>query len=453
MIMKNFGSTLNNISMLVLVQLVLLGTMTGFAQEEKFGDQPDKCKENLSLYREYYKQKNYQDALPGWRWVFFNCPESTKNIVINGPTIIEDQIKKHEADPAKKKAYLDTLYMIYDRRVELYPDDKGYALGRKGMDMYDYTVEDYTPAYNVLLQSMEADKLETDAYVIMKLYLAGMKRLIAKQIEMEVMYDLYDQVAPIFAHQFKKFEPGTTEENSDFKKLKQVSDLVDQNFERIAQEDQYIAMMQPKVEAAPKDAALLEKVATMMAKQNWTNNPFYLSTAEKLYKLSPTANAAYNLYEGNARKGNDAEATRYLEESVKLTQDKNDKADRMLKLAKVYGGAKNYSRARSTAFEAAGLKPGWGEPYIYVGDLYLGTASSCGDDDCSRKYGIWAAEDMYGKAKSVDPSMAETANSKISSCRKYYPLKKDCFFINLESGASVTVGGWIATETTARFAD
>jgi tetratricopeptide (TPR) repeat protein len=453
MMMKNFGTTLNNVSMFVLVQLVVLGTTNAFAQDEKFGDQPEKCKENLSLYREYYKQKNYQDALPGWRWVFFNCPESTKNIVINGPTIIEDQIKKHAADPAMKKAYMDTLYMVYDKRIAIYPEDKGYALGQKGMYMYDYSEGDYTAAFDVLLQSMETSKLETDAYVIMKLYLAGMKRLVAKQVEMEVMYDLYDKVSVIFAHQYKKFEPGTTIENSDFKKLKQVNDLVDQNFERIAQEDQYILMMQPKVDANPKDTALLEKVSTMMVKRNWTNHPFYLSTSEKLYKLSPNATAAYNLYEANAKKGNDSEAAKYLEESVKLTQDKAEKADRMLKLAKVYGGAKNYSKARSTALEAAGLKSGWGEPFIYIGDLYLGTSSSCGNDDCSRKYGIWAAEDMYVKARSIDASIAETANSKISSCRKYYPMKKDCFFINLESGASVTVGGWISTETTARFAD
>ena len=453
MIMKNNSSTLTNITMLVLVQLLLVGTMTGFAQDEKFGDDPDKCKENISLYREYYKQKNYQDALPGWRWSFFNCPMATKNIVINGPTIIEHFIKKNEANAELKKAYIDTLWMVYDKRIELYPEDKGYALGRKGMDQYDYSDEDYTDAYNTLEQSMKVDKLETDAYVLMRLYLAGMKRLIAKQIEMEVMYDLYDEVSTIIDAQFKKFEPGTTDENSDFKKLSQAREVIDQNFERIAKEEQYVELMAPKVKAAPTDGALLEKVVTMMTKRKWTGNDLYLESSELLYKLKPSATAAYGLYEGYSRKGKDAEATKYLEESIKLEQDKNEKADKMLKLAKVYGGSKNYSKARSTAQEAAGLKSGWGEPYIYIGDLYLGTAASCGDDDCSRKYGIWAAEDMYVKARSIDSGISDVANSKIAGCKKYYPLKKDCFFINLETGASVTVGGWIGAETTARFAD
>ena len=90
--MKQFSFTRTNMKMLVLVQLLLASTISVSAQD--FGADPDKCKENLSLYREYYKQKNYQDALIGWRWVFANCASSTKNIVINGPKIIEHQIEK-----------------------------------------------------------------------------------------------------------------------------------------------------------------------------------------------------------------------------------------------------------------------------------------------------------------------------------------------------------------------
>lgn len=454
MIMKKNSYTLTNISMLVLVQLVLLGTTNSFAQDDKFGSDPDKCKENVSLYREYYKQKNYADALPGWRWAFFNCPVSTKNIVINGPTIIEHFIKKNDSIPELKQAYLDTLWMIYDRRVELYPEDKGYALGRKGMDMYDYAEEEYTAAYTTLTASMKTDKLETDPYVLMKLYLAGMKRLVDKQLEMEVMYDLYDEVSTILDAQFAKIPTTATEDNNtDLKKINQARGIIDQNFERIAKEEQYVEMMTPKIEADPTDATLLNKVITMMTKRNWTGNDLYLKSSELSYKLKPSATAAYGLYEGYGKKGMDAESTKYLEESIKLEQDKTEKAGKLLRLSKIFGGQKKYAAARTKAQEAVGLRAGWGEPYIYIGDLYLGTAASCGDNECDQKYGVWAAEDMYIKARSIDASLADVANSKIATAKKYYPVKKDCFFIGLEDGARVTVGGWISAETTARFAD
>ncbi len=452
--MENFGFNMHRITIFAFAQLLLLGPFSVFAQDdEKFGSDPDKCKECVSLYREYYKQKNYEDAIMGWRCAYQICPKATKNIVINGPTLIKHFIKKHEENAEMKQAYIDTLIMVYDKRIELYPDDRSYALGRKGMDLYDYTADDYSEAFSTLKEALDTGANETEPYVLMRLYQSGMKLLIAKQIEMDVMYDLYDRVSSVIDHQMKQFPAGTTEEDRKFKKVKKSQDVINQNFERIAKEEQYIELMKPKVDAAPEDADLLLKVTTMMVKRKWTSNPFYLDASEKLYKLQPSTMAAYNLYEGHAKKGNGAAATKFLQESVDLETDNTEKADKLLKLARVHGAAKKYGTARSMAREAADLRPGWGEPFLYIGDIYLGTASNCGDNSCNKKYGVWAAEDMYIRARSTDSAVAETANKKIGTCRKYYPIKKDCFFINLESGATVTVGGWIGVETTARFAD
>lgn len=440
--------TITNISMLVAVQLLLVSAFGAMAQDDKFGSDPDKCKESISLYREYYKQKNYQDALMGWRWAFANCPMATKNIVINGPTIIKHQIEKHKDNAELKKGYLDTLYMVYDKRIELYPDDKGYALGRKGMDQYEYAEEDFTEAYTTLRAAFDTYKLDTDPYVLMRLYMAAMRRLVDKQMEMDELYDLYDEVATAFDHQRK----GELDEKQE-KILGKAQEVVDQNFERIAKEDQYIALMQPKVEADPNNAELLEKVTSMMVKRDWLNSDFYLDASEKLYKLKPSTVAAYNLYEGHAKKGNNDQAAKFLEESIGSDTDNNSKADKLLKLAKLYGADKKYSSARAKAQEAASTKVGWGEPYLYIGDLYMSSSSSCGDDECTKKYGFWAATDMYQKAKSVDSSIADQADKKLSAARKYYPVAKDCFFIGVQKGQAVTVGGWIGVQTTARFAD
>lgn len=447
--MKNHSFTLTNITMLVLVQLLLIGSFGAIAQDEKFGSDPDKCKENISLYREYYKQKNYGDAIMGWRWAFANCPEATKNIVINGPKIIEFQIEKNKDNAEVKQAYLDTLWMVYDKRVELYPDDKGYALGRKGMDQYEYAGEDYSQAYATLMESMKVDKLETDPYVMMRLYMAGMRMLVDKKLEMDVLYDLYDEVSTALDHQRKT----QADDEKAISKIEKAQEVIDQNFERIAKEDQYVALMQPKVEAEPENAELLEKVTSMMVKRNWLNSDFYLDASEKLYKLNPSTVAAYNLYEGHAKKGNSAQATKFLEESIASETENEAKADKLLRLAKLYGSDKKYSSARTKAQEAAGLKAGWGEPYLYIGDLYMSSSNSCGSDDCTRKYGFWAATDMYNRAKSTDSSIAAAADKKLSAVRKYYPVAKDCFFINIQKGDKVTVGGWIGVETTARFAD
>ena len=60
-----------------------------------------------------------------------------------------------------------------------------------------------------------------------------------------------------------------------------------------------------------------------------------------------------------------------------------------------------YSTARSTAYEAAKLKPGWGRPYMLIGDMYGKAARSCGDA-WNQRLVILAAIDKYA---TQNPSM------------------------------------------------
>lgn len=440
--------TMKHKGILSLSALLLAGTMTVSAQDDKFGADPDKCRESISLYREYFKQKNYDDAMPGWRWAFQNCPAGSKNTLINGPTLMEHMMEKNKDNPAVKQAYLDTLFMVYDKRIELFPEDESYVLGRKGIDQYENANENFTPAYETLKKSLAKGKNETEANVVLRLYQAAMRLLGDKLLEVEVLFSLYDEASAVI-----EFNLAKGPEDKSYTFYQQAKEVVDQSFERIAQEDQYVALMKPKVESAPKDTVLLEKVSTMMVKRKWTGNPFYLSTSEKLYKLSPTSTAAYNLYEGYVKVDNQSEATKFLDEAVKLEKDPSKKAEYLMRQAQILGSKGAYAAARAKANEAAGLKAGWGDPYIYIGSLYLSTSSSCGSDACSQTYGYWAAEDMFIKARSVDASAGSDAASKIAQARKYFPSQKDCFFLGIQEGQAVTVGGWIGVDTKARFAN
>ena len=59
-------NNMKRIATLIIAFLVVLSVNA----QGKYGVDEQKCKENLSLYREYYKQKNYSDALTSWRWTY-----------------------------------------------------------------------------------------------------------------------------------------------------------------------------------------------------------------------------------------------------------------------------------------------------------------------------------------------------------------------------------------------
>ena len=75
---------------LILAMTILISASALNAQ--KFGASPEdslECIKNLSLYQDYYRQKQYDESLKYWKNVFTYCPKVSKGIYagLTGPTL------------------------------------------------------------------------------------------------------------------------------------------------------------------------------------------------------------------------------------------------------------------------------------------------------------------------------------------------------------------------------
>ena len=108
---------------------------------DKFGSDPDACKRNYSIYKEFYKQQNYKDALPAWNETISICPKFNRGIWSDGEKMFKERIDKSE-DQVKKEELIDSLMWIYDQRIEYFGNDprypEGYILGNKGIALLKY---------------------------------------------------------------------------------------------------------------------------------------------------------------------------------------------------------------------------------------------------------------------------------------------------------------------------
>ena len=111
---------------------------------------------------------------------------------------------------------------------------------------------------------------------------------------------------------------------------------------------------------------------------------------------------------------------------------------------------KKYSAARATALEAAKLRPGYGRPYMLIGDLYATTARNCGDS-WNQRLAILAAVDKYRKARSVDPELTDEANKKIGKYNSSLPDQSEGFMKKVKAGDKQKVGCWIGETVTVRY--
>jgi tetratricopeptide (TPR) repeat protein len=143
---------------------------------------------------------------------------------------------------------------------------------------------------------------------------------------------------------------------------------------------------------------------------------------------------------------NDASA-----DTCEITED--ERADLAYRVAYHKYTEGDYSEARTLCNKAASLKPGWGEPYMLIGNMYASSGKRCSDGvgtGWDAQVVAWAAMDMWAKARNTDPSVAGDANAQIAKYKKYLPTVSDIFARGYKEGQSYTVGCWIGVTTTIR---
>ena len=431
------------ISLMVVLPSVRLSAQMDMS---KYGENAEECVKYLSYYTEYYKQKNYDDATPNWRMAYKLCPATcSQNLLIHGSDLISRLIAKNSKDAAMVAGLVDTLMTLQDQRAELYPKYKVTALNNKATYAAKYLSKDskrvhaiYESVIASLGDKTKASVLFNDFKSAVDLYGEGalgtedILNLYTRNIEM------LDAIVPA----------------SDIEK-KQISDFrtnIENLFisSKVATCDDLLALFGPRYEANPDDLALATNIVKMLSlAEDCNSNELFLNAVTTMYRLEPSAAAAYYLYKLHSSKGNVADAVKYMQEAIdRDDSDVKQDASYLYELA-VYC----FKNGRSaTAYEAASKVPSMDESLAGKAYLLIGTiwgSAACGGDEIARRAPYWVACDYMNKAKAADPSLADDANRYIGQYSRYFPPAADAFMYDITNGQSYTVvcGGMRATTT------
>ena len=403
------------------------------------------CKEQLSLYREYYKIKLYSHAFPHWRWMFINCPSATQNIYIDGIKILTSHIDTVKNNALKDK-WIDTLLMVYDQRIK-YFGREGYVLGRKAIDAVTYRPSMAMQSFEWFRRSVELQNNQSDGAVLVYYLNTAAQLANAGKIDKSEIFIVYDKVLSIAEFNISQ-SSGNEKEFANWNNIKSNIETI---IEPLASCADLVSIYEKKFNEFPNDTALLINMTNILDKRNCTQEGdlFYRATAN-LHKLKPSAQTAFLLGKLSIQNNHMGRASEYMEQAANLFTANPDKIKALYALVGIYMTNRNFSLARSTAYKIIQLNPNEGKAYILIGDMYAMSAGMCEADDMSGKTVFWAAVDKYIKAKSVDNSVEQEANEKISQYSRYYPPKQDLFFRDFQEGTSFTVGCWINESTTVR---
>ena len=418
---------------------------TAFAQG-KYGPDSLKCVTNLSFYKEYFKTKNYDEALPSWRNAYKYCPPTAnQNMLIDGTTLLRRLISKNAGNAAYRAELVDSLMTLHDTRAKYYPKYAVTALNNKGQDLFNYVKNDPKKLYDGFEGIIAANQTDVRPTILLFDLQSAIELFQKEEIDAETVINLYQRNSDLL----EKISPAN---DADKEQANNVKNDMGSLFasSKVASCESLIELYTPRLAADPENLQLAQSIVkTMGMTEGCDNNDLFLQAVTTMNKLDPSASSAYYLSRLHGARGNYADAISYLESALAGLEPGDSKtADWTYELATFCfkGGqsAKAFDYASKVAAESDALA---GKAYFLIGNIW--GAARCGGDEIARRAPYWVACDYMNKAKAADPSLTDEANRYISQYSVYFPETAEAFMYDITKGQSYTVvcGGMRATTT------
>ena len=439
------------ITTLVMTLFLLIGISNIYAQD-KYGTEPEKCKQYLSLFHESVKGKNYTDAYEYWLWCFDNCPKGSKLIYSDGLKIAKDKYEKGEKEAAGK-----LIDKIYTQRIKYFPDNLGkvysdwaISLGKRGASK------------EKIFKKLEAGFKADPSGLSIKNMAVFFKEVTNrnKDTNVQKVFDTYDDVLEAVNVKIAKLSKeldiinakdstGQSLTSKEKRKKKnnginlrglgQAEGILDQILGEVATCDRLIPLYKKGLDAHKTDGKWLKRAVSRLHHKECTEDTLYPKMVEAYVNADPSPEA-YIFYAGILEKrGEKRKALEYRNKAVDLEPDPYKKADYLYKIARTMYG----SQARTYARRALKHRPSMGVAYLLIARLYAKSANSCGTDEFSKRMVYVAAVNKARRAKAVDPSISSKANKYSKSYSASMPSKKLIFQLGLKSGSPHKIGCWI----------
>lgn len=429
----------------ILLVFLMTGAINVFAQE-KFGKTPEeqlRCKEALSVYQSQYKSKD-ANVYNSWQKAFNSCPcTASQNMLTQGVKLLKKEIKG--ADDARKAVLIDSLFMVYNKRIETYPSTKkntnnGCAVSaRMAMDMKKYQPEKTDEILKTLEESIDCVGNKSLAAVLWAYYDMSYKKMKElKESDPEAAQDLKEKLLLKYLplQDICDYNIKNQEKQKTIDSYVKTKTNIDELFVILADCETMIPLLEDKVTKDPEDFELKKKVLRLMNKKDCTNSPFYLEIAQAVCEKEPSPDCQYSIGMGylKAKPADLTKALEYIEQAVESGKDDPDYPRYVLRAAQIASSKGQTGKARKYANILLQMNPNDGKALMILAEGVLANARSCND---ALGCGYLSAADAFARAKAKDPSVANEANKRIRACKAGFPTTEAVFNSGKKEGETI----------------
>ncbi len=438
---------------ILFILVFFLSVGNGFANPFRSEEDSINCLQELSVASLALEKQMYAHAVEPWKSLFENCPDVSVRIYSDGVKLWEHYIENTE-DESTRQAYVDTLLMVYDKRLEYFGEfkkyPKGWILGRKAMEIVKYrrsNLNSLQEAYNHFSKSYSLRKEKSEPAVLVA-WMQAAKVLNDEGLISDNTF-LADYINVYAVVENKQFQEKYNEGIS--RKVKEALTSIIQRV-NISDCQVFSKLLECPEQMAMLTSAELDLYLDVMEMSGCRENDFFTVLVEKKYELNPSPDAACELARMFIRKRSFDQAAEFYKEAASNSKDDSLKAVSYYELAVLTDGHfKKPVEARKYAKLSSSLMPGWGQPHLLLGSIYAREAVNVSGNDFEKNAVYWVVVDQFLIALRKDNSCREEAQRQIDAYAQYFPDKQTCFFHGLDEGQEFIVGDWINEPTTVRY--
>lgn len=420
------------------------------------------CTETLSLMSTSVKAKDVTayDYLTTLRK---DCPSFHKSIYTLGEFAIELKIAK-ATTPQEKEKYVRDLLKLYDEHDQYFPNNGAGNKMKKGLALFDNKIGTTEEIYNLLDVAFKTDyanfKFAKAMYLYFEIIVNNHKA--NKGVELQQVFDKYDDISKKLDEEEKelseekdglitKEEAGQALTEKEAKRKARLENSLEifgnvrNDMDNIVLElstcEKLIPFYQKGFELNKTNEEWLKRAANRLDSKGCDSDPIFSKISEALYKLNPSADAAYQLGVVEIQRKNTTKALDYFNQAANLYTDNTKKANVYYRIAVMYSKT-NKVQSRTYARKALSVKPSFGKSYLLIAQLYGSSINDCGNDQFEKRAMYWLAAQYCEKAAAVDSSIKATANKTATSYRAAAPSKTEIFQSG-KAGQRIAFDCWV----------
>lgn len=401
--------------------------------------QEKKARELNAAYTDYQSSGQFVAATHPLHWLLVNVPDLNESLYQRG-VVIYDEAAKATADEAQKRVYQDSVITLFNKRGEIYDNEKDW-IENKAYYGYQYYKGDKDMLVGPIADFEKAMELNgTINYQLTAAYFDLVYRNYAyhQAYTGEEILAIHDKINKMLDEAAAEGTDVTSQKGT-LEQLLVAMELIDCDFIENT--------MGPKLAADPTNEVLADQIFKYSVQYKCYSSKSFLQALEIKHAKEPSFSTSQVIAMRYMQEDDASKAEAMWEQALTLAENNAQKADAQMELAKIYVKQGKKSAGRSAAKEVANLDPSrTSDIYSLIGGMYMNSINDCkGGESRAKDFSIYiAAYNAYQKAGD---------SSGMANARARFPSKEELFTEGLQVGSTINTGCWIGENVTLATRD